>query len=34
MIDGLDNHFIHVRWRHSYALVMTHGKPGSVFELL
>mgnify|MGYP006145441593 CR=1 FL=1 len=35
-IDGLDIHFIHVRSRHADAmpLVMTHGWPGSIFELL
>ena len=35
-IDGLDIHFIHVRSRHPNALpvLMTHGWPGSVFELL
>ncbi|QBY51292.1 epoxide hydrolase family protein [Cupriavidus oxalaticus] len=35
-IDGVDIHFIHVRSRHENALplVMTHGWPGSVFELL
>ena len=35
-IDGLDIHFIHVRSRHANAmpLIMTHGWPGSVFELL
>jgi pimeloyl-ACP methyl ester carboxylesterase len=35
-IDGLDIHFIHVRSRHSNALpvIVTHGWPGSVFELL
>ncbi|MGO4325985.1 epoxide hydrolase family protein [Cupriavidus sp. 2TAF22] len=35
-IDGLDIHFIHVRSRHPQALplIMTHGWPGSVFELL
>src|SRR5918995_6224315 len=35
-IDGLDIHFIHVRSPHADALplVMTHGWPGSVFELL
>jgi pimeloyl-ACP methyl ester carboxylesterase len=35
-IDGLDIHFIHVRSRHLNALpvIMTHGWPGSVFELL
>lgn len=35
-LDGLDIHFIHVRSRHADALplVMTHGWPGSVFELL
>ncbi|MBY5539763.1 epoxide hydrolase [Rhizobium leguminosarum] len=34
--DGLDIHFIHVRSRHENALplIMTHGWPGSVFELL
>ncbi len=34
--DGLDIHFIHVRSRHPNALplIMTHGWPGSVFELL
>ena len=34
--DDLDIHFIHVRSRHPDAmpLVMTHGWPGSVFELL
>jgi pimeloyl-ACP methyl ester carboxylesterase len=36
MIDGLDIHFIHVRSSHPNAmpLIMTHGWPGSVFELL
>jgi Epoxide hydrolase N terminus len=36
MIDGLDNHFIHIRSRYSNALhlIMTHGSLGSVFELL
>jgi pimeloyl-ACP methyl ester carboxylesterase len=35
-IDGLDIHFIHVRSKHANALplIMTHGWPGSVFELL
>jgi hypothetical protein len=35
-IDGLDIHFIHVRSRDPNALplIMTHGWPGSVFELL
>jgi pimeloyl-ACP methyl ester carboxylesterase len=35
-IDGLDIHFLHVRSRHPNALpmVMTHGWPGSVLELL
>jgi pimeloyl-ACP methyl ester carboxylesterase len=35
-IDGLDIHFIHVRSRHENALplLMTHGWPGSVIELL
>ena len=35
-IDGIDIHFIHVRSRHPNALplIMTHGWPGSVFELL
>lgn len=35
-IDGLDIHFIHVRSRHADALpmIMTHGWPGSVLELL
>jgi pimeloyl-ACP methyl ester carboxylesterase len=35
-IDGLDIHFIHVKSRHENALplVMTHGWPGSVIELL
>ncbi|MCK1621086.1 epoxide hydrolase [Bradyrhizobium sp. 159] len=35
-IDGLDIHFIHVRSRHVNALplIMTHGWPGSVLELL
>ena len=36
VIDGVDIHFIHVRSRHENALplVMTHGWPGSVIELL
>jgi pimeloyl-ACP methyl ester carboxylesterase len=35
-IDGLDIHFIHVKSRHEQALplIMTHGWPGSVIELL
>ena len=35
-IDGLDIHFIHVRSKHENALplIMTHGWPGSVIELL
>ena len=35
-IDGVDIHFIHVESQHSDALplVMTHGWPGSVIELL
>jgi pimeloyl-ACP methyl ester carboxylesterase len=35
-IDGIDIHFIHVRSKHPNALpvIMTHGWPGSVFELL
>jgi pimeloyl-ACP methyl ester carboxylesterase len=35
-IDGLDVHFVHVRSPHADALplVMTHGWPGSVVELL
>src|SRR6201994_1721587 len=35
-IDGLAVHFIHVRSRHENALplIMTHGWPGSVIELL
>src|SRR5215469_14994170 len=35
-IDGLDVHFIHVRSPHADALplIITHGWPGSVIELL
>jgi pimeloyl-ACP methyl ester carboxylesterase len=35
-IDGVDIHYIHVRSRHENALplIMTHGWPGSVIELL
>jgi len=35
-IDGLDIHFIHVKSKHEDALplIMTHGWPGSVIELL
>src|SRR5262245_48653542 len=36
MIDGVDIHFIHVRSRseNGLPLIMTHGWPGSVVELL
>jgi len=35
-IDGVDIHFIHVRSRQANALplIMTHGWPGSIIELL
>jgi hypothetical protein len=35
-IDGVDIHFIHVKSRHANGLplIITHGWPGSVFELL
>ncbi|QIP13824.1 epoxide hydrolase [Spirosoma aureum] len=35
-IDGLDIQFVHVRSKHPNALplIMTHGWPGSIFELL
>lgn len=35
-IDGLEIHFIHIKSKHANALplIMTHGWPGSVFELL
>jgi pimeloyl-ACP methyl ester carboxylesterase len=35
-IDGLDIHFIHVRSRHENALplIITHGWPGSIIELV
>jgi pimeloyl-ACP methyl ester carboxylesterase len=35
-IDGVDIHFIHVKSRHDKALplIMTHGWPGSIIELL
>ena len=35
-IDGLDIHFIHVKSKHENALplIMTHGWPGSIIELL
>ena len=35
-IDGLDIHFIHVRSKHANALplIVTHGWPGSVIEML
>ena len=34
--DGLDIHFIHVRSQHENALplIVTHGWPGSIIELL
>ncbi len=36
VIDGVEIHFLHIRSRHADALplVMTHGWPGSIFELL
>src|SRR5262245_13212462 len=36
VIDGLDIHFIHVKSRHKDALplIITHGWPGSVIEML
>ena len=36
VIDGVDIHFIHVKSRHENALplIMTHGWPGSVVEML
>ena len=36
MIDGLDIHFIHVKSKHENALplIITHGWPGSVMEML
>jgi pimeloyl-ACP methyl ester carboxylesterase len=36
VIDGVEIHFVHVRSRHENALplIMTHGWPGSVIELL
>src|SRR5215471_11112996 len=36
VIDGLDIHFIHVKSRHENALplIITHGWPGSIIELL
>src|SRR4029077_15208818 len=36
VIDGVDIHFVHVRSRNQNALplIMTHGWPGSVFELI
>src|SRR5262245_7516880 len=36
VVDGVEIHFIHVRSRHENALplIMTHGWPGSVIELL
>src|ERR671937_2660453 len=36
LIDGVDIHFIHVKSAHENALplIMTHGWPGSVIELL
>ncbi|MDQ3234637.1 MAG: epoxide hydrolase N-terminal domain-containing protein, partial [Pseudobdellovibrionaceae bacterium] len=35
-IDGLDIHFVHIRSKHPNAmpLIMTHGWPGSIFELI
>jgi len=35
-IDGLDIHFLHVRSKHPNALplIITHGWPGSIFELI
>src|SRR4051794_2597803 len=35
-IDGVDIHFVHVRSEHANALplIMTHGWPGSIIELL
>ena len=35
-IDGLDIHFVHVRSKHENALplIVTHGWPGSIVELL
>ncbi|MBV8987998.1 MAG: epoxide hydrolase [Solirubrobacterales bacterium] len=35
-IDGVDVHFIHVKSRHEHALplIITHGWPGSIIELL
>ena len=35
-IDGLDIHFIHVRSKHENALplIVTHGWPGSIIELI
>src|SRR5580693_2096522 len=35
-IDGVDIHFIHVKWRHENALplILTPGWPGAVIELL
>jgi Epoxide hydrolase N terminus len=35
-IDGVDIQFVHVRSRHPNAmpLIMTHGWPGSIFELI
>ena len=35
-IDGLDIHFIHARSRHENALpiIITHGWPGSIIEML
>src|SRR5204863_6560930 len=35
-IDGVDIHFVHVRSRHEEALplIMTHGWPGSVIEMI
>jgi pimeloyl-ACP methyl ester carboxylesterase len=35
-IDGVDVHFVHVRSRHpdALSLIMTHGWPGSIIEML
>ena len=33
-IDGADIHFIHAKSAHALPLIMTHGWPGSVVELL
>ena len=35
-IDGLDIHFLHVKspYEHALPLIITHGWPGSVIEML